>query len=61
MRMKNRPTLRAIARLTLAVLLPCALAQACMAGELVQTVPSLGVSATALGLMLLTAASNDRK
>jgi hypothetical protein len=61
-RMRNRPTLCGLALWTLTILVPWALTADAVAGEqLVQTVPNLGIPATALGLMLLTAASKDKK
>jgi hypothetical protein len=43
------------------MVLPWALAPDAVASELVQTAPNLGIPATALGLMLLSAANSNKK
>ncbi len=61
MRMRNRTTLCGIALWTVTMVLPWALAPDAVASELVQTAPNLGIPATALGLMLLSAANSNKK
>jgi hypothetical protein len=50
-----------IARWALAAISLCALAPMVMADDLVQTLPSLWVPATALSLTLVTAANRPKK
>jgi len=53
--------LRGIARWTWVALVLCALAPEAVASGLIRTMPSLWATATALGLMLITAVSANQK
>ena len=53
--------LRGIARWTWVALVLCALAPEAVASGLIRTIPSVWATATALGLMLITAVSTNQK
>jgi len=53
--------LRGIARWTWVALVLCALAPEAVASGLIRTMPSVWATATALGLMLITAVSANQK
>ena len=52
---------RRIARWTWVALVLCALAPEAVASGLIRTIPSVWATATALGLMLITAVSTNQK
>ena len=59
MRLKDLRGLRGIALWTWLALVLCALAPEAVASGLIRTTPSLWATATALGLMLITAVSTN--
>ena len=61
MRMKDVRGLRRIALWTLMALMLCALAPEAVASGLIRSVPSLGATATALSLALITVVSANQK
>ena len=61
MRLKDIRGLRGIALWSGVALVLCALAPEAVASGLIRTMPSLWATATALGLMLITAASANQK
>jgi hypothetical protein len=61
MRMKDVRGLRRIALWTLMALMLCALAPEAVASGLIPSMPSLGATATALSLMLITVVSANQK
>ena len=60
MRMKDVRGLRRIALWTLMALMLCALAPEAVASGLIRSVPSLGATATALSLALITVSANQK-
>jgi hypothetical protein len=61
MRIKDVKALRRIALWTLMALMLCALASEAVASGLIRSMPSLGATATALSLTLITVVSAHQK
>jgi hypothetical protein len=61
MRMRDIRGLRRIALWTLITLMLCALASEAVASGLIRSMPSLGATATALSLTLITVVSANQK